>query len=57
MTSIEFRSKLMNGFLISIKVKGFKSRKPKALIVKLYSIVSGSIFICLISSKCAESNI
>ena len=56
-TSIEFKSKLIKGFFISINVKGFKSLKPKALIVTLYSIVSGSILTFLISSAWAESNI
>ncbi len=56
-TFIEFKSKLIKGFFISINVKGFKSLKPKAFIVKLYSIVSGSICIFFISSTWAESNI
>ena len=50
-TSIEFRSKDINGFFISINVNGFKSLNPKALMVKLYSIVSGSISIFFTSSK------
>ena len=40
-----------------MKVKGFKSLSPKALIVKLYSSVSGSIIILLASLICSESNI
>ena len=56
-TSIEFKSKLIKGFLISIKVRGFKSLSPRAFIVKLYSSVSGSITTFLESLKCSESNI
>ena len=42
-TFIELRSKLTKGFFILIKLKGFKLLRPKALISKLYGMVSGSI--------------
>ena len=54
-TFIEFRSKLIKGFLILIKVKGFKSLNPKAFISTLYGIVSGSILIFFIIFLCSLS--
>ena len=56
-TFIEFKSKLIKGFLILIKDNGFKSLNPKAFISTLNGTVSDSISNFFIKSLCSLSKI